>query len=101
MASPRQGAGATLATSTTGGQGVKITIKLGERTISVRDDRPVLDPPVLAELLAALGEHLMDFDAKTALVSLPFGFTKIADQDDGDDEEDEPPASGRSPFAMK
>lgn len=50
------------------------------RTIELRDARPIVEPDVLRELLAALAVD-EPAEAGDAHVVLPFGFTKIANED--------------------
>lgn len=59
---------------------MEIVVEAGERTVTVRDKRPVVEPELLAKLLAAIGGG----DAQQ-VVSLPFGFTQIADEDEGEE----------------
>lgn len=65
---------------------MEITIRSGEHEVTVRDERPVLEPDVLAELLAAVAEHI---DTSQGLsVQLPFGFTQVCSDDGPDDGQD-------------
>jgi hypothetical protein len=59
---------------------MEITVKDGEREVTVRDKRPVLEPGIFVELLAAVRAHLDSQDAEPTVAILPFGFN----QDDAD-----------------
>lgn len=69
---------------------MEIVIRDGDHEITVRDKRPVVEPEMLTELLAAIAT--LDQDASASVV-LPFGFTKLAD----DDDEEAPPAPPETP----
>lgn len=64
---------------------MEITVRDGDREITVRDKRAVVEPDTLGELLAAVHAHL-DGDGETVAV-LPFGFTALAADQSGEDEE--------------
>jgi hypothetical protein len=58
---------------------VEITLRSGDREVTVRDQRPVLKPAVLAALLAAVAKHMDDEDDEMQAIVLPFGFTGAPD----------------------
>jgi len=57
---------------------VEIVVEHGERTVTVRDARPVVEPDLLTELLAAIGGG-----EDRTVVSLPFGFTPLTEDEEG------------------
>jgi hypothetical protein len=64
---------------------MEITVKDGDREITIRDKRLIIEPEMLADMLSAVRVHL-DGESEETVAILPFGFTRIADQD-GDDED--------------